>query len=350
MKKVLLYNVMGLAIGCVLLELTFGGWFRAAFLTHLNIPTAVTYTFRTDTLYQSTDGVAHYHRDQYGLRGHYTTPFAIDILTVGGSTTDQRYLDDDRTWQAVLVRTMRERGKEITVVNAGIDGQSTVGHLKDFALWFPQIPHLQARYVLLYIGGNDLFAPMNFHNDDLEGMTTWKGMIKAKSVLYHLYRTLRGVYLAHVTYPLSHRAIDFSHLQWTDMPLQGEYKVFEEGRVAAYAERLRALNVKVRAFGAVPIFVAQPLRFYKRTPEGVVGVANQMSLDGQLLNGMDCYHLIGRLVATTMHICREAGGICLDLAGDLAFDEGDFYDYFHNTPTGAQKIGRYLGEKLSSVL
>lgn len=44
------------------------------------------------------------------------------------------------------------------------------------------------------------------------------------------------------------------------------------------------------------------------------------------------------------------GGICIDLAKELTFEDEDFYDGAHNTPQGAKKIGRYLYTKLHNVL
>ena len=48
----------------------------------------------------------------------------------------------------------------------------------------------------------------------------------------------------------------------------------------------------------------------------------------------------------TMEFCHAVGGICLDLASELEFNDSDFYDFYHNTPRGAEKIGLYLYQKL----
>lgn len=42
--------------------------------------------------------------------------------------------------------------------------------------------------------------------------------------------------------------------------------------------------------------------------------------------------------------------VCLDLATELHFADGDFYDFEHNTPQGAEKIGHWLAGKLVGLI
>ena len=46
----------------------------------------------------------------------------------------------------------------------------------------------------------------------------------------------------------------------------------------------------------------------------------------------------------------EGLATCLDLAAELRFEPGDFYDYEHNTPQGARKIGQWLAGKLAGLV
>ena len=52
------------------------------------------------------------------------------------------------------------------------------------------------------------------------------------------------------------------------------------------------------------------------------------------------------LNAIAMKRCRAKHALCIDLAHELFFHDGDFYDYVHNTPTGARRIADYLHRKL----
>ena len=82
-------------------ELIFGSWVHGGHLNHLNIPknVDVDYTYQ---LPGGTGWTSNYRRDRFGLRGDYEALDEIDILTLGGSTTDQRFLSENKTWQGVL--------------------------------------------------------------------------------------------------------------------------------------------------------------------------------------------------------------------------------------------------------
>ena len=67
---------------------------------------------------------------------------------MGGSTTDQRYITDGQTGQDVFQQEFAITGKNIVVANAGIDGQSSFGYIKNFDYWFPNILSLKSKYVL----------------------------------------------------------------------------------------------------------------------------------------------------------------------------------------------------------
>jgi hypothetical protein len=71
-------------------------------------------------------------------------------VTVGGSTTDQRYVGDGDTWQDVL----RARSG-LAVANAGIDGMSSYGHIVAITEWLHRLPDFSPRFYLHYIGVND---------------------------------------------------------------------------------------------------------------------------------------------------------------------------------------------------
>ena len=79
-----------------------------------------------------------YKRDKYGLRGKYKSVENIDILTLGGSTTDQIYISENYTFQDVMRKEFENNGKIVNIANAGIDGHSTVGHIVFFDYWLKE--------------------------------------------------------------------------------------------------------------------------------------------------------------------------------------------------------------------
>ena len=156
----MLVNIGVLLFLLVPVELIFGTWVRPMSLSDLkrfSIPVGTTFEFDTSALY--TGGPRNpieYTRDEWGLRGTHGLPKNVDVLTVGGSTTEQRYLDDLATWQEVARRELQQQGRPLVLANAGVDGQSTIGHAFDFTYWFPLVPDLQPRVILFYVGANDV--------------------------------------------------------------------------------------------------------------------------------------------------------------------------------------------------
>ena len=80
------------------------------------------YTFK-NKLYEPYNDIK-YSKDEYGFRGREKNLENIDILVLGGSTTDERYLNLEDTWVERLEEKINKKfSKEIDIVNAGIDGQ-----------------------------------------------------------------------------------------------------------------------------------------------------------------------------------------------------------------------------------
>ena len=349
---IVLVNLAVLGGGIVIVELLFGAWLNPNALNRLNLLRDRTFTYDVSTLYEAGSPIIKYSRDKYGLRGDYGgRPSRIELLTVGGSTTDQRYIADGSTWQDVLQQQFALSGAPVVVANAGVDGQSTYGHIRNFDWWFPHVPGLKPKYVLFYVGRNDLYVSGGFAYDALMGSGQRSALdeIRDNSAVWHLARTLIGTYRATVVLGIGHRRIDFSRVRWVDRPVQGEYG-FLEPRLAAYADRLRVLVDKARSAGAAPIFVTQPSMQFRFTENGVEGRAELGDYDGRRINGLDYYHLSRRFDAVLEVVCAERQAVFFDMAGETRWTEGDFYDNAHMTPRGARKVGLYLFERLRPIV
>lgn len=341
-----------LSIGLVVLEAVFGNWFNAQRLNRLNLIRSATITYDASGNYAGGSDHIVYRRDAFGLRGTYPSPDRIDILTIGGSTTDQRLITEGETWQDVLGQEFARHGKAVSVVNAGVDGQSTFGHIRDFNWWFPLIPKLRVRYFLFYIGVNDFYTVRYKDEgrdfDDLEHPKSITDTIRDNSALYNLYRTILGIYQATIVNKLSDRSIDFTTVEWTDRGLIQDYDALMKPRLEAYRVRLRQLGQHVEKLGGKAICVTQSARKFKKAGERVLGNAATEDYDGTRINGVDYYHMLRRLNQATLEECTVFGGVPLDLGAEIDWEEGDFYDFYHNTPQGAARIGRYLYAKLSN--
>jgi lysophospholipase L1-like esterase len=350
--RVLVFNALLLLVAVVVLELVFGNWIRPNRLYRLNLIRDRTIQYDASPLYDPPRVVS-YTRDEWGLRGAYDSPGAIDILTIGGSATDQRFIADGETWQDVMAREFEREGRRASVVNAGVDGQSTYGLIRNFEWWFPEIPGFKPRVVLIYVGGNDVFKDEGSDYDDVlrTKRVTWKTRIRDSSALYHVWRTVKSTWHARRVHRLDHHREDFDALRWTRTPKVADHAALLAPRLDAYRARLRRLAELTRALGATPVFVTQPMVCYRVAADGVPeGEDRDEVHDGVVVNGLDYYYIVRLYAAATMEVCAETGGVCIDVVNGLAWQPGDFYDRIHNTPQGADRLGRYLHAALRERL
>ena len=330
-------------VGLVLAaELIFGEWLGAHPLGQLAIARNVKVTISAAPLYPG-GGEFIYERDALGFRGSGVDPARITILTLGGSTTNQLYLPEEATWQAVLERTLRGAGRDAVVANAGLDGQSTIGIIADLELWIPYVPHLKPRLVLVYVGINDVYIRDTWR--DTLKVARFGRELEQRSALVRVWSIVGGSIRARRA-KLHHRSVDFAGARWTDQP--GPHANRADRRATnldVYRTRLVRIAHLIERLGAVPIFITQTRSDYRLENGRLIGIVKN---EGP--NGVDQGRALARVNAATLETCRERHVVCLDLASELHFADGDFYDFEHNTPQGAAKIGHWLAGKLAGLI
>ena len=249
----------------------------------------------------------------------------------------------------MLQKQFNAVGVPVVVGNAGVSGQSTFGHIKDFDWWFPYIPHLKPKYILFYVGLNDFYIDAGAAVDVIED-NTLVSTIKEHSAVYHVLRIIKGTYEGMLKLKLGHTKVDFTKVKWTSERLQKDY-TFMSPRLDAFAQRLRILVDKTRRLGAKPIFVTQPARFYRITASGVQGLEAVIpAYDGRPINGVDYYYMMKRFNHVMQTVCNEEHAVFVDVAAASEWDDDDFYDHAHMTPKGAHKVGICMFEKLKNVI
>ncbi len=346
--RVALVNVAILLVLTTIVELAMGSWLSGANLGTLNVHTNVRLRI-TESPYYPPGAVAQYNRDRFGLRGDYGgDPARVTMLAVGGSTTNEVTVGDADIWTSVLQRTLRADGSAITIANAGVDGHSSLGHIKSFDLWFPKVPGLKPRHVLFFIGVNErgVAANANAGADSLAHSTAFKRIrsyVENNSAIVRAGRILRGWFAA--------RRIGVHHgrgkgetkdSRWVPARIPPDLAERISADLAAYGQRLRVLHAKTLAFGATPIYVTQ-INGDGRVVDGVLH-----EIDGS--GGGAAFAELALYNAVLLQFCAEAKARCIDLARELRFGPGDFYDSYHTTPQGSRKIGTYLAGKLAPLL
>ena len=371
--KLLSFNLFGVLVCCLIIDAIFGSWFSRESIRELWIPSNQVYKIDLKNIYPYEKDYIINKRDKYGFRGNYRSPNTINILTIGGSTTAQLYINEGETWQDILADQFRQNGQNVQVVNAGVDGQSTFGHINNFYEWFPLIPNLKPQYILYYIGINDYFRDDGNSYDDLSInrrlgkniIHDIKQKIKRKSIIYNLFRTFRGLYLASA-YGLTHDLdYKFTMNDWTDEPLITNYDTLLGNKLNTYKIRVLKLCEQAREYGSQPIFMTQTTRRYYKQGTYITGETQSVGIhtsidrgikymyNGVQYNGVDFYYMLKLINEKTIEAAKECGALAIDLSTDLQEEFNiwdDYYDAVHNTPKGTKRIGVYLFNKLNGLI
>lgn len=327
-----------LALACVA-ELIFGDWISPRDFGALNLPRNSVRTFDVENLYGG--GIITHTRDTHGLRGDYGTLENIDMLALGGSTTNELYVDDAKIWTAELQRNLRTHDPSWDIANAGAEGQSTVGHLYNFDVWFPNLQGLAPKYVIAYIGVNDVHVESQADHDAISSpdpMRNFAQWFKNKSAIYRLYKVVRGMMEARDA-KVIHGGGQAARGPWQEIaPPALTVDDETQGRVQEYATRVGKLIERIEGFGAQAIIVTQSRSAY-RVENGKLFVPT--GTDGPVAkNG---YITQSTFNAAAMQACQaKSNAVCIDLGRDLRFGDDDFYDWVHTTESGSIRIGRFL--------
>jgi lysophospholipase L1-like esterase len=342
---VVLWNAAILVVLLAAIELVFGTWLSEESLARLAIKRNIRDVHDVNQLYSSQEPIR-FIRDRFGLRGRYGSPDDIDILAVGGSTTNERYVSEGETWTSRLARLLAEADIPLKIANAGHDGHSTLAHIRSFDAWFPKIPGLRPRYVLVYVGINDVAVHLGAEQSakTLEYSDPWRRLrkyITHNSAIAGLYMSLRGYIDARRMQVVHQPGFDWSAVNWTGAPTAVELPADLAARVAAYRRRLEQLNARVKDFGSVPIYVTQIRcstgivdgKQHWVTDKGEIGIQRQLlAFDEEMVR-----------------FCADSGEICVPLHREFTFEPGDCYDYVHTTDRGAARVADYLFGKLAPM-
>lgn len=320
----------------------------------LVLPANKVYDIRADSKSRSDQLDAHvvHTKNSLGFRGPEPPRDFADWLTVvavGGSTTECFYLSDGRTWPERLAARLAPELRELWVNNAGLDGHSTFGHL---LLTRQALVPLHPQVTLYLVGVNDMFAD-EARGFDRVAQDRWAALADHSEVaatLLNLYRWQRTRHIEDLgTMPkpvaLRDRPVHpvppaVAQRLWTE----------QDGRLAAFQQRLDQLVALNREHGIEPVLITQP------TLLGGVDLhtgidTRPMEVDlWEKVDGALAWRLLERYNDVTRQVGREKGVLTIDLARALPKDSTYFYDFFHFTNQGADRVGAIVHDGLAPWL
>jgi hypothetical protein len=300
------------------------------------------------------DTTIYHAKNELGFRGE--NPPAefqrqLSLITVGGSTTECRYVSDGKTWEDLLGDGLKKSFDHVWLNNAGLDGHSTFGHL---ILTDKYLTKLKPKVILFLVGCNDVEID-KIKETDLNNVgknaETLKQFLNKYSEVYSTFRSLQKSYIAHkkgLSHDTEFNLTTRDTITFTDDSIKKTMRR-QEKFIPLYKNRIDSLISLCRRNGIVPIFITQP------TLSGDVrdDVTNVDLSKIKLENGMN-----GKMYWSVLHlynkanqeICAERGVFCIDLAQQLPKSSRFFYDNIHYNNAGCEKIASILLTELQPYL
>jgi hypothetical protein len=349
-------NILLISIVILIIELIFGGWLFPNQKNNCNYVLCSAKVIWNSKI--SSGRTTSYTKDKYGLRNRNKLNSDIDLLVIGGSTADQRYIDDNKTWDHLLEGMFKRDGKDLDIVNAGIDGQSSVGHIWNFKEWFPYIPNFSPKYILFYVGLNDAFPFENMAHYDNVVVGSWKQLIKQNSVLYKIYREFKyksNIYLSKVT--IAGHNENSPHLKYIDKfnYEKNNWDLYKKHIIKdKLMVNLASLVELTRELGSEPIFVTQKTARWILKDKVFFGYGSNStdySFKGSLFKMSNSdYGYAEKIISNSiMKFCNSNNLLCIDGFNKFEINKYNTYDVIHTNIYGSEEISKKLYLELKKL-
>ena len=296
-------------------------------------------------------------RNALGFRGPMP-PDSISklnsIITIGGSTTECRFLSDSTTWPYLLGEELKDSIPNLWLNNAGLDGHSTFGHL---LLMKEYIIKLKPKYVLLLTGVNDVETekPESFDlmNENKLQYGSVKTFIKSLMNKTEIGATAFQLYNIRSAYKkgLIHKDVDFRELKdttYTPAYIQqtiGKQKNYLSG----YQTRLQEIITLCKSNNIKPILLTQP-SLYGAYVDSTTGIRMDPKFHE---NNPATNNLLQELVLEEYNNVVSSfstQATVIDLAKLMPKNTAYYYDFIHFNKQGAAKVAEIVAPALQQVL
>jgi lysophospholipase L1-like esterase len=363
MSKLVIKNILTLVIGLVLSFILLEGLLRIFQPVEYRVKGNKIW-LPQDRKYQLTndktdklDKIINTSRNHLGFRGE-TPPknFSeyLTIIAIGGSTTACELISDNKTWCDILAIKLKNKFKSLWLNNAGLDGHSTYGHI---ILMEDYIIKIRPKVVLFLVGANDIGLETSriYDQDQLKkpliGVVAplWDSLVNKSEVLSYSINFCR--FLKAKRMGVTHTLWDFYKMHQFDIPAEKVPPIILEHKqkyLTPYADRLKRLIDISRQNSIEPVFITQPTIFGDLIdPTTGVNLAriNAADYNGKVFSQvLELYNDVVRNVADEHHT-----GL-IDLAKEMPKRTEYYYDTYHFTNTGCQKVAEIIYQNIYPLL
>lgn len=269
-----------------------------------------------------------------GFRGPEIDPAhrATRIVTVGDSCTFG--MAEAASYPRVMEDTLRRRGVAVEVINAGVEGHTT----GDVLLEVDRIGQLRPEWVTIYLGWNGFFNEEQVFG--FPPLASW--------------RLLRGVGRAIAKTYRGRQADALSEYGKTKHPDRDAPAVRAlDGFVPVFVRDVREIVRQIRARGSRVVLFTLP-GLYEMDREPTPAMLQMGHLPSYTDNPYVLAKLTARYNETLREMARNGSAELIDLdqwsRTTLQPRERYFFDSVHLTDEGQAMLGRYLADRLQSLI
>lgn len=317
------------------------------------------------------DPVVHWEVNAAGERG---SPLPEDlestyrVVAAGGSTTECYFIDQEKTWPAVLQEILR-RPRNLARLSAadayvGNIGRSvtTASYIDDvFRKTLHRYPRLDL--VILFVGASDLLrwmharAPQEWRNDPVpvariygahpEGPFGWSPGSLA-------LRRIASSWKLRIFRPVHARTtVGKQFLALRKMRAEAKHLITEAPDItpvlAHWEKHLNELLELLKTRARRVLFVPNPwFEGGEKDPEARktmwnfgLGKPHEEHVDTYFAHDVVA-RMLHRLADRGIELAREAGCEALDLMPRIERHRGHYYDYVHHTPAGNRRVAEEI--------
>jgi len=337
------------------------------------------------------EGTSEYHTSSWGIRGEEFGPDDAEyrILAVGGSTTQNLYLDQTETWTLLFGELLgpTNAGLRTWTGDVGTSGRTARSHVLQMRYLLPQLPRTDA--VVSLVGVNDLTAalrqgfdyepPPSLDDPAAEREQFAQAFLRVPGRIHDRlpqyweadvpwFKRLAVYQLARVV----KMSIDQARSGLNQDPFGEIYVSWRQNRagasemidslpdlrrpIAEYRGYLEEMAVIAREHDARLVLLTQPtlwrddLNAEEEAAIWLGGTGDFQEVPGQpyftaaaLRTAMEAYN------RTLLEVCAAGLAECFDLASVLPKDLSIFYDDVHFTELGSRLVAEHLAQYFGSL-
>ena len=342
--KIVLVNFLIFLVTIGIMEIFFGHWFAK----HSFGPYMREHRLKKNHVVLSYNNIQYdyyYKRNYHGFRGEEIDPAQIESVMIGGSTTDERYKPIEFSIAENLNVLLKKNDYNFKIINAGIEGQSTYGHIHNFKNWFPKLKNFSPKLYIFYIGLNDYsfepnqdeYSNYNYGADgnviNAEAIEVFFDTLKSNSFFYDKLRILKQRYYSTAKtvkyYHDSEKLKDLKYINYKqalELHDVEKLKLKHQIVISKYLNRVKILKNFVTKRNSTAVFINQVL---------ATGNKNEKLF---ILN----YSLI--------EYCKNTNIFCIDLAAKLNGKFNYWWDKHHTTGLGSKVIAETVINDLIKII